>query len=197
MSRQPLSAPTPGRPSRAPRVGSLLGLAGAVAVGLLGGCSHRAGPPTGATAGARGLTATVVHVVDGDTVDLRFPESGVERARLLGIDTPETVKPNTPVQCYGPEASAQTKALLGPGTEVLVQRDREARDRYGRLLVYLWRRRDGLFINDSLVRDGYARTLSISPNTAHRSDLAASRADAASRRAGLWGRCGDAPPHEP
>ena len=197
MSCQSPSVSTPGRPSRVARVGPLLGLAGVIAVGLLAGCTHQAVPPTGATAGARGLTATVVHVVDGDTVDLRFPGSGVERARLLGIDTPETVKPNTPVQCFGPEASARTKALLGPGTEVLVQRDREARDRYGRLLVYLWRRRDGLFVNDSLVRDGYARTLSISPNTAHRSDLSASRAEAAARRVGLWGRCGAAPFHEP
>ena len=58
--------------------------------------------------------ATVERVVDGDTVDLRFA-SGRERVRLLGIDTPETVKPNTPVQCFGPEASARAKALLPHG----------------------------------------------------------------------------------
>jgi micrococcal nuclease len=138
--------------------------------------------------GGRGLTATVTHVVDGDTVDLELA-GGAERARLLGIDTPETVKPDAPVDCFGPEASARTKALLPPGTTVLVQRDREPRDRYGRLLVYLWRRRDHLFVNGSLVSDGFARTLSIAPNTSHQADLAA-RADAArTAGAGLWGTC--------
>jgi len=136
------------------------------------------------------MRATVSHVVDGDTVDLDFDGGTRERARLLGIDTPETVKPNTPVQCFGPEASARTKELLVEGTAVLVQRDREARDRYGRLLVYLWRANDGLFVNSSLVSDGFARTLSIAPNTAHRSDLAADSARARSSGTGLWGVCG-------
>jgi micrococcal nuclease len=132
-------------------------------------------------------------VVDGDTVDLAFATGAPERARLLGIDTPETVKPDTPVQCFGPEASARTKALLAPGTQVLVQRDAEARDRYGRLLVYLWRRHDGLFVNGSLVADGFARTLSIAPTTAHRADLAAAASRATAARAGLWGACRGAP----
>jgi micrococcal nuclease len=130
----------------------------------------------------------VTHVVDGDTVDLNVAGE-TERARLLGIDTPETVKPNAPVDCFGPEASARTKALLPVGTPVVVQRDREARDRYGRLLVYLWRRRDHVFVNGSLVSDGFARTLSIAPNTSHEADLAA-RADAArTAGAGLWASC--------
>lgn len=132
--------------------------------------------------------ATVEHVVDGDTVDLLFGSQS-ERARLLGIDTPETVKPNTPVQCFGPEASARTRALLPVGTVVRVQRDAEARDRYGRLLVYVYRAADGLFVNRSLVADGYARILSISPNTAHAPDLAAASAEAERSRRGLWARC--------
>lgn len=138
--------------------------------------------------GTRGLTATVTHVVDGDTLDLRI-DGSTERVRLLGIDTPETVKPDAPVDCFGPEASARTKVLLPPGTPVLVQRDREARDRYGRLLLYLWRQRDGLFVNDALVRDGFARTLSIAPNTARRVALAASASAARSAGAGLWTAC--------
>jgi micrococcal nuclease len=142
--------------------------------------------------GGSGLPATVAHVVDGDTVDLRVgggPGAEVERARLLGIDTPETVKPDTPVECFGPEASARTKELLPPGTDVVVQRDREARDRFGRLLLYVWRQQDGLFINRSLVADGYARTLSIEPNTAHRADLTAVLGTARATKAGLWGTC--------
>ncbi|WP_421120518.1 thermonuclease family protein [Aquihabitans daechungensis] len=138
--------------------------------------------------GGAGLAATVTHVVDGDTVDLRLAGEP-ERARLLGIDTPETVKPDAPVDCFGPEASARTKALLPAGTAVVVQRDREARDRYGRLLVYLWRRKDHLFVNGSLVSDGYARTLSISPNTTRQADLAARAGAARAAGAGLWATC--------
>lgn len=141
----------------------------------------------------RGVAATVAHVVDGDTVDLVVAGGGTERARLLGIDTPETVKPDAPVECFGPEASARTKALLPEDTAVVLQRDEEARDRYGRLLVYVWRRDDGLFVNGALVADGYARTLSIAPNRAHAADLAATAADARARRAGLWGACPAAP----
>jgi len=156
---------------------------------LTAACTAPRGPQTIALpGGGRGLPGTVTHVVDGDTVDLQIGDT-TERARLLGIDTPETVKPDTPVQCYGPEASARTKALLPPGTAVVVQRDREARDRYGRLLVYLWRRRDHLFVNGSLVGDGYARTLSIAPNTSHQADLAAQMDAARTAGAGLWGTC--------
>jgi micrococcal nuclease len=138
--------------------------------------------------GARAQPATVEHVVDGDTIELEL-DGSAERARLLGIDTPETVKPDAPVECFGPEASEQTKDLLPPGTKVLIQRDREARDRYGRLLVYVWRASDELFVNRSLVEDGYADVLSIEPNTAHRADLAAAKASARSRGAGMWAAC--------
>jgi len=140
------------------------------------------------------LPATVTATVDGDTVDLRFADGHTDRARLLGVDTPETVHPDRPVDCFGPEASAQTDALLPAGTPVLVQRDAEARDRYGRLLVYLWRKDDGLFVNASLVADGYARTLSIAPNDAHRVELSAAAAEARTAGRGLWGRCPEEDP---
>ncbi len=167
-------------------------IATAVAVTLLvalASCTHRRAPKAVPTPDGPAAPATVIHVVDGDTVDLRLSGGATERARLLGIDTPETVKPNTPVQCYGPEASARTKALLPPGTAVGIQRDREARDRYGRLLVYLWRSSDRLFVNRALVAGGFARTLSIEPNTAHRADLAASAGNARQQRRGLWASC--------
>lgn len=139
----------------------------------------RAGPP--------GI-GTVVQVVDGDTVDLRLA-SGAETVRLLGIDTPETVKPGAPVDCFGPEASARTKELLPPGTEVRVTRDVEARDRYDRLLVYLVRVRDDLFVNLALMADGFARPLSIAPNTAHQTELSGAAAEARAAGRGLWGAC--------
>ncbi|MBK6855184.1 MAG: thermonuclease family protein [Microthrixaceae bacterium] len=160
---------------------------------LLANSCTRPQPPSTAPLpdGGTGLVAMVDRVTDGDTLTLSFSGAGVERVRLLGIDTPETVKPNSPVECFGPEASARTKHLLPPGTEVLVQRDTEARDRYGRLLVYLWRRADGLFINETLLADGYATILSITPNIAHRPDLARTEQSARRRQLGLWGACTD------
>jgi micrococcal nuclease len=111
-----------------------------------------------------------------------------ERLRLLGIDTPETVHPEKPVECFGPEASARLAELAPVGSELRIERDVELRDRYGRLLAYLWAP-DGTFINRSLVAEGYARTLPIEPNRAHRGTLA--EAESAARRsgAGLWSAC--------
>lgn len=168
-----------------------------IALAIIGlATSACAAPSTAATVpipgrNDRGLPATVNHVIDGDTVELQFTDGSSDRVRLLGIDTPETVKPNAPVDCFGPEASARSKELLPDGTEVIIQRDQEARDRYGRLLAYIWRRSDGLFVNSSLVIDGYARTLAIAPNNAHRSDLSADAATARANGSGLWGACPD------
>jgi len=167
-----------------------LALAVAVVVASLAGCrSRRPADAARLPDGTAAQPATVARVVDGDTVVLDVGGDGAEHARLLGVDTPETVKPDHPVECFGPEASTRTAALLPAGTAVLVQRDAEARDRYGRLLVYLWRRADGLFVNRALLADGYARPLSIAPNTARRAELSAASAGARARGAGLWGRC--------
>lgn len=156
------------------------------------GCSRPTAPRAVAIPGTseQGIAATVTHDVDGDTIDVALAGGATERVRILGIDTPETVKPNTPVQCYGPQASARTKALVPPGTAVILQRDQDLRDVYGRLLAYVWRRSDGLFLDRSLVADGYARTLSIAPNVAHRVELSAAAASAQARHLGLWGSCG-------
>ncbi|MEY4165628.1 MAG: hypothetical protein RL419_1470 [Actinomycetota bacterium] len=132
--------------------------------------------------------ASVKRVVDGDTVVLDFGEAE-ETVRLIGIDTPETVKPNTPVECFGPEASERTKALLPAGTKVRVERDIEARDRYGRLLAYLRRINDGLFVNESLVTDGYATPLRIEPNVAYAVDFARAAEQARAAQLGLWAVC--------
>lgn len=155
------------------------------------GCSGRSPSPPIEIPNVPGpaLPARVREVVDGDTLEIEFGDGNRDRVRLLGIDTPETVDRDRPVECFGPEASARTKSLLPSGTRIGVQRDLEARDRYGRLLVYLWRRADGLFVNASLVRDGFARTLSIPPNVAHRSELSAAAAEARSAELGLWARC--------
>ena len=139
----------------------------------------------------RALRATVTHVVDGDTVDLalrrRRPTSG---PGCSGIDTPETVKPDTPVECFGPEASARTKELLAARH----RRAGPARPRGAGPLRPPARSTCGAPATacSSTGRSsptGYARTLSIAPNTAHRADLAG-RARPTARRppgAGLWG----------
>jgi micrococcal nuclease len=132
--------------------------------------------------------AVVTRVVDGDTIDVTFG-SQHQRIRLIGIDTPETKKPNTPVQCFGPEASNYTKHLLPPGSRVFVRRDVEARDDYGRLLGYIFRSSDNLFVNLELARLGFARPLTIAPNNHLAADFvrAAHEAEAANR--GLWASC--------
>jgi micrococcal nuclease len=111
-----------------------------------------------------------------------------QRLRLLGIDTPETVHPTKPVECFGPEASAALARLTPPGTELRLERDVELRDRYGRLLAYATLP-DGTFVNESLVASGFATTLHIDPNGAHRARLAAAEAAARSSGAGLWSAC--------
>jgi micrococcal nuclease len=132
--------------------------------------------------------ATVEHVVDGDTVVARV-QGHDEHVRLIGIDTPETLDPDRPVMCFGPEASAETHRLLPDGTAVRLVRDAEARDAYGRLLAYIYRATDGTFVNLALAQGGFADVLAIAPNTAHGDELRAAVADAKRARRGLWGSC--------
>jgi micrococcal nuclease len=103
-------------------------------------------------------TFTVVKVVDGDTLDVDMPDGKYKttRIRLLGVDTPETKKPNTPVMYYGPEASDYTRKItLGKKVTVLIDTVSDERDRFGRLLGYI-RLEDGRIVNEMLVEDGYA-----------------------------------------
>jgi endonuclease YncB( thermonuclease family) len=133
-------------------------------------------------------TATVASVVDGDTIRVRI-EGREERVRLVGIDTPESVKPGTPVQCYALAASARTKALLPKKSTVRLVRDVEERDHFGRLLAYVYRARDDLFVNLALVRDGYAVALTVPPNVAHTDEFLAAAREAREHGRGLWSRC--------
>jgi len=132
--------------------------------------------------------ATVIYVTDGDTIGVEI--DGVEeRVRLIGIDTPETKKPNTPVQCFGLEATAFTKSLLPVGTALHVERDVEARDVYGRLLAYIYRSADGLFVNMEIIGQGYARPLTIPPNVAHANEFVVAARHAEATNVGLWAGC--------
>lgn len=144
---------------------------------------------------ARGkqVSAEVTHVVDGDTIEVELPGGRSEDVRYIGIDTPETVKPDTPVQCGGPEAHDVNEQLVS-GREVLLRFDAETRDRYGRLLAYVYvpgaGPPPGLFVNAELVRRGLARTLEIAPNDSLADLFARLAAEAGSAGLGLWGSCG-------
>ena len=165
--------------SRAFIVSAIVAVLVVLSTAACGGDTTRASAPG---------SATVTRVVDGDTIRVRI-NGREERVRLVGIDTPESVKPGTPVQCYALAASARTKALLPKGAGVRLVRDVEERDRYGRLLAYVYRVRDGLFVNLALVREGYAVTLTVPPNVAHTDEFVAAARDAREHGRGLWGRC--------
>jgi micrococcal nuclease len=141
--------------------------------------------PSGETRPSGIYDARVDRVVDGDTVVL---DDG-DTVRLIGVDTPEVVKPGVEPQCYGAEASALLKEILPAGTKVRVEVGVEAEDRYGRTLGYLWRVDDGVFINQYLLAGGYARVLTIEPNSKHASSFALAEAQARQRGLGLWGSC--------
>lgn len=138
---------------------------------------------------------TVVRIIDGDTVVLRaiapsapLRSTAQVTVRLLEIDTPETKKPGTPVQCYGPQATARTKQLLPVASAAYVVRDMELRDQYGRYLLYVWNR-SGRLVNEDLARGGYGRVVLYPPNDAMIKRMRAAERSAKMRGAGLWGRC--------
>jgi micrococcal nuclease len=132
--------------------------------------------------------ATMLEVVDGDTIDVTI-DGHRERVRLIGIDTPETKKPNTPVQCFGPEATKFTKSLLPPDAALHLERDVVARDDYGRMLAYVYLSGDGTFVNMEIVVKGFARPLTIAPNVAHADAFAAAARAAHDNNIGLWAGC--------
>ncbi len=135
------------------------------------------------------ITQPIVEsVVDGDTVVLDFG-STTETVRLLGIDTPETVHPTLPEQCFGAEATQALTQLLPPGTPIRVERDTQARDHFGRLLLYLYRADDDLFVNEWLLDNGLGDTSFYEPNTAYQVRLTQARLTAQTESKGLWASC--------
>ena len=140
-----------------------------------------------------GPNATVVRIVDGDTIVARVDGTD-ERIRMIGIDTPESVKQDSPVECYGPEASQHLKELIPPGTPVRLELDVEPRDKFDRLLAYVFRSDDDLFVNRAMVADGYAESFVYKPNVAFTSTLQDASRAAKSAGAGLWTACAADPP---
>jgi micrococcal nuclease len=158
-----------------------LALVAAAAALFLLGDRDGAGPATDST-------ARVVRVVDGDTLIL----ARVGRSRLIGVDTPEV---HGVAECYGRKASGYARRVLA-GQRVRYRLGTEQGDRYGRALVYLWLP-DGRLFNAMLVREGYARPLTIPPNVEFADRLVALARQARRVGRGLWRACGATRTREP
>src|SRR5215471_8549151 len=139
-----------------------------------------------AVAQSESLPATVFNVVDGDTSDVRFEDGRTERIRLIGIDTPETVDPRKPVQCFGREASAHAHELLdSQNVGIELDPSQGERDIYGRMLAYIWLS-DGRDFGEVMIADGFAHEYTYNLPYAHIDAYKAAQAQAIASQAGLW-----------
>jgi micrococcal nuclease len=133
----------------------------------------------------------VTKVIDGDTLQVQS-NGTTETVRLIGVDTPETVDPRKPVQCYGPEASAETKRLL-EGKQVTLEADPSQgdRDKYGRLLryVYWFTNTEYLLVNEALIFNGFGREYTYDNPYQYQKLFKASQDSAQANKRGLWGAC--------
>lgn len=147
--------------------------------------------------------ATVIRVVDGDTIKVRLNALEERSVRLIGVDTPETVHPRRPVECFGPEASEYLTELLPPGKQVLLGYEGKIADAYGRLVAYVWlpwishKNPDGstsfkaVLLNVKLVYEGYGRAYTKYPFEYKNLFVEAERQAKEARR-GLWSACPEA-----
>ena len=144
----------------------------------------------GAPSASQHLTGRVVRAIDGDTLEVAIDGGATETVRLIGVDTPETVKPDTPVQCFGPQASAFEHRTV-EGRRVRLLTGVEPRDYYGRLLAYVWieGRARPQFLEAELLRRGLARLLTFHPNDRFAHKFEGIAQIAARRGKGLWNAC--------
>jgi len=126
----------------------------------------------------------VIRVVDGDTIAIE----GGQVIRYIGIDTPETVHPSKPIQCFGKEASNKNKELV-EGKMVKLEKDVSETDKYGRLVRYVWV--GDIFVNDYLVRNGYAYAYTYPPDVKYSEQFVKAQAEAKLNNRGLWASCQD------
>ncbi len=125
---------------------------------------------------------TVTRVIDGDTIEL----ANGRRVRYIGIDTPETVDPRKPVECYGREAKAENERLV-LGKKVRLEKDVSETDRYGRLLRYVYV--EDVFVNDYLVRYGFAHAVTYPPDIKLQERFQEAQREARENNRGLWAGC--------
>ena len=124
----------------------------------------------------------VIRVIDGDTIEIE----GGQKIRYIGMDTPETVNPETPVQCFGQEASVKNKELVG-GKIVELEKDVSETDKYGRLLRYVWV--NGSMVNEQLIKEGYARIETFPPDIKYANRFLIDEKVAKIKKLGLWNKC--------
>jgi micrococcal nuclease len=141
---------------------------------------------------ADAFALTVDHVLDGDTIEARIAtpndvvaSSDAVRVRLIGVDAPEGAP--SP-ECWADEAREHLRVLLPEGSVVWAEQDIEWRDRYDRVLLYVWTS-DGLFVNHELVQAGDAEALLVQPNGAHFTLFAEAEVSARAARVGQWSAC--------
>lgn len=140
--------------------------------------------------GITGQQAQVTRVIDGDTVEVSI-DNELQKIRLIGVDTPETVDPRREVGCFGKEASAVTKKLVD-GKIVLLVRDISETDKFDRLLRYVYVRgesREEIFVNDYLVREGFAKAVTFPPDVKFSEQFRDAEREAREQKKGLWGKC--------
>lgn len=125
---------------------------------------------------------TVMRVIDGDTI-----ETELGTIRLIGVNTPEIKK--TGSECFGLEATEFLAGVIGAGTKIRVVYDQDQYDPYGRILAYVYRQWDGLFVNAEIVAAGYGEVMTVSPNTYFEAKFNALEQQARARNLGLWKYC--------
>ena len=128
----------------------------------------------------------VVTVTDGDTIWVCCLNGQREKVRYIGIDAPETQHPVKGVQEYGHEAKAANRKLM-QGKAVRLEFDVARRDRYGRLLAYVYLE-DGMFVNAWLVEHGFAQVMTVPPNVKYQNLFLRLQREARGSKRGLWGR---------
>lgn len=164
---------------------------------LLTSCARDSGDPRGGKTPSPGgpavLPARVARVIDGDTLEVRLAAGERERVRLIGIDTPEDTREH---EYFGPEATAATARRAG-GRDVWLERDVEERDRYGRLLAYVWleipRQGDepearGRMLNAALLAEGLAQLMTVPPNVKYVDLFVKLQREARDGNRGMWHR---------
>lgn len=182
---------------------ALIAAATLIAATLLGGCASVANEDVasvtdtavdvmrGQIPDTAGPEVTVSRVVDGDTIEVTDRAGATSTVRLIAVDTPETVKPNAPIECFGPQASDYTSTIL-TGRSVRLERDETVgdTDRYDRTLAYVWTVQDRRLFNLALIEAGAAREYTYDRTRyRYRNAFRAAQSDAQRDRHGLWGHC--------
>ncbi|MCC7543259.1 thermonuclease family protein [bacterium] len=141
-------------------------------------------PPTAAMVSQASMVK-VTKISDGDTIEVEV--NGVsEKVRLIGVDTPETHDPRKPVQCFGKAASDwTTQTLTGRSVRLEADPSQGERDKYDRLLAYVWRD-DGLFINQTLIKEGYAHEYTYQTPYKYQQTFRGDERQAREQSRGLW-----------